>query len=93
MAWILQGNPKRFDVDDYLARYSYIYWSTPTNQKDFSLGDRVFIWRADDQAGAIAIGKSATIFTHTSGVTNELIPNHLLLHLRNEQEVQIDNRY
>lgn len=56
MAWILQGNPKRFDIDDYLSRYSFIYWSTPTNQKEFAVGDRVFIWRAVEQSGAIAIG-------------------------------------
>jgi len=57
MSWILQGNPKRFDVDDYLLRYRYIYWSAPTNQRDFALGDRMFIWRAGEQAGAVAIGR------------------------------------
>jgi hypothetical protein len=56
MAWILQGNPNRFDIDGYLSRYSYIYWSIPTNQKDFVVGDKVFIWRAGEQSGAIAIG-------------------------------------
>jgi hypothetical protein len=57
MSWILQGNPTRFDVDDYLARYPFIYWSAPTNHQDFALADRVFIWRAGEQAGAIAIGR------------------------------------
>jgi hypothetical protein len=57
MAWILQGNPKRFDVDDYLSRYPLVYWSAPTNQHDFMLADRVFIWRAGTQAGAVAIGR------------------------------------
>jgi len=56
MAWILQGNPNRFDIDDYLSRYSYIYWSVSTNQKDFVIGDIVFIWRAGEESGAIAIG-------------------------------------
>lgn len=56
MAWILQGNPNRFDIDDYLSRYSFIYWSTPTNQKDFLIGDRAFIWRAKTLAGIIAVG-------------------------------------
>jgi hypothetical protein len=56
MAWILQGNPNRFDIDEYLSRYSFIYWSTPTNQKDFSIGDLVFIWRADKDAGVVAYG-------------------------------------
>jgi HNH endonuclease len=57
MGWILQGNPKRFDIDGYLSSYLYIYWSAPTNQRDFGLADRVFIWRAGEQAGAVAIGR------------------------------------
>jgi len=56
MAWILQGNPNRFDIDDYLTRYSFIYWSTPTNQKDFAIGDTAFIWRSGASAGIIAVG-------------------------------------
>jgi hypothetical protein len=56
MAWILQGNPNRFDIDEYLSRYSFIYWSTPTNQKDFLIGDSVFIWRAGKDAGVVAYG-------------------------------------
>ena len=56
MAWILQGHPNRFDIDEYLSRYSFIYWSTPTNQKDFSIGDVVFIWRAGKDAGVVACG-------------------------------------
>src|SRR6266446_657971 len=58
MSWILQGNPKRFDINDYLSRYPFIiYLSAPTNQRDFALADRVFIWRAGEQAGAVAIGR------------------------------------
>src|SRR5262245_58712141 len=57
MSWILQGNPKRFDIDAYLSSYLYIYWIAPTNQRDFALADRVFIWRAGEQAGAVAIGR------------------------------------
>ncbi len=56
MAWILQGNPNRFDIDSYLSRYSYIYWSVSTNRKDFIVGDRVFIWKAGEQSGVIAMG-------------------------------------
>ena len=56
MAWIFQGNPNRFDIDDYLSRYSYIYWSAPTNQKEFEIGDKAFIWRSGAQAGLVAIG-------------------------------------
>ena len=56
MAWILQGNPKRFDIDDYLCRYSFIYWSTPTNQKEMVVGEKAFIWRSGELSGLVAIG-------------------------------------
>lgn len=57
MAWILQGNPNRFDIDEYLSRYLFIYWSTPTNQKDFLIDDTAYIWRAGVDAGVVASGK------------------------------------
>jgi len=57
MSWILQGNPKRFDIDDYLVRYPYLYWSAPINQKEFSMGDQIFIWRSGEYAGVVAIGR------------------------------------
>jgi hypothetical protein len=56
MSWIFQGNPNRFDIDDYLTRYSYIYWSAPTNQKEFDVGHKAFIWRSGVQAGLVAVG-------------------------------------
>lgn len=56
MAWIFQGNPKRFDIDDYLSRYSFIYWSAPTNQKEMTVGDRAFVWRSGELSGLVAIG-------------------------------------
>jgi predicted HNH restriction endonuclease len=54
--WILQGNPKLFDIDDYLARYPLIYWRTPTHKDKIRLGDRVYMWRAGPDAGVIASG-------------------------------------
>jgi len=56
-SWIFQGNPKVFDIDDYLTRYPLIYWRTPTHKKSISLGDRAFMWRAGENAGIIASGK------------------------------------
>ena len=58
-AWIFQGNPKRFDIDDYLSRYSYIYWSAPRYQADLQVGEPCMIWRSGASAGAIAIGRIA----------------------------------
>lgn len=57
MAWIFQGNPKVFDIDDYLARYSQlIYWRAPRYQLDIAIGDRAFIWRAGSESGVVASG-------------------------------------
>lgn len=58
MAWIFQGNPKRFDVDDYLSRYpQLIYWRTNRYVKDILVSDLVFVWRAGSASGAIAVGQ------------------------------------
>lgn len=57
MAWLFQGNPKLFNMDDYLARYpELLYWRTPTLTKKICVGDRVFLWRSGADAGAVAIG-------------------------------------
>jgi 5-methylcytosine-specific restriction endonuclease McrA len=58
MAWIFQGNPSRFDIDDYLSRYpQLIYWRTNRYVNELALGDPVFIWRAGVAAGAVAVGR------------------------------------
>jgi hypothetical protein len=57
MAWVFQGNPEKFDVDDYVVRYpELIYWRTPRYASQISVGDRAFVWRSGARAGAIAIG-------------------------------------
>lgn len=57
MAWIFQGNPKIFAVDDYVARYpELVYWRTPQYAGRIRVGDRSFLWRSGPNAGAIAIG-------------------------------------
>jgi hypothetical protein len=57
MAWIFQGNPKVYDIDDYLARYpELIYWRVPRYQSEIAVGDRAFIWRAGSESGVVASG-------------------------------------
>ena len=57
MAWIFQGNPQKFDIDDYLARYpQLIYWRVPRYQSEVAVGDRAFIWRAGSESGVVASG-------------------------------------
>jgi hypothetical protein len=57
MAWVFQGNPAKFDVDDYVARYpELVYWRTPRYASQIAIGDRAVIWRSGPDAGAIALG-------------------------------------
>lgn len=57
MAWIFQGNPDKFAIEDYLARYpELVYWRTPRYADQISIGDRAYIWRSGNDAGAIAVG-------------------------------------
>ncbi|MGK7378338.1 EVE domain-containing protein [Planococcus sp. 1R117A] len=47
--WIFQGNPKSFNVDDYLLENERIWWSIRQQHlaKHIQLNDEVFIWRSD----------------------------------------------
>lgn len=55
-SWIFQGNPDKFDIDDYLRQTDEIYWSVsvPKYQKLMKIGDEVFIWRAKGKQKAIS---------------------------------------
>ncbi len=55
--WLFQGNPARYDINDYLSRYAKIYWSTPRYQQRIAVGDRCVLWRAGPDAGAVAVGR------------------------------------
>ncbi len=69
MAWVFQGNPKKFSIDEYLSSFSeLIYWYTPTNASEIALGDRAFIWRSGDDAGAVAIGRVVELPIKASAV-------------------------
>lgn len=47
--WIFQGNPEKFEIDDYLKENKKIWWTI--RQRHFidriQNGDEVFIWRSD----------------------------------------------
>jgi len=59
--WLFQGNPKRYDIDDYLSRYRFVYWTVPRNRDAMRLGDRCVLWRSGTEAGAIAVGRIAEL--------------------------------
>ncbi|MBP1947127.1 AAA family ATPase [Virgibacillus litoralis] len=47
--WIFQGNPKQFNIDEYILDNKVVSWSI--RQKQFvdkvNIGDKVFLWRSD----------------------------------------------
>lgn len=47
--WIFQGNPRIFDIDNYVINHRYIWWSL--RQEHYldviGLDDEVFLWRSD----------------------------------------------
>jgi hypothetical protein len=46
--WIFQGNPDRFDIDQYLSKNRNFYWTVSRKQHQASLaiGDQIYLWRA-----------------------------------------------
>jgi hypothetical protein len=54
--WIFQGNPDKFNVDDYLQKSRKIYWSVtfPKHQRELAVGDHIYIWRAKGSQKAIS---------------------------------------
>jgi predicted HNH restriction endonuclease len=61
--WIFQGNPDKFDIDEYLRRTRKIYWSVKhkKHQNEMSRGDLVYLWRSKGSnnatSGIIASGQ------------------------------------
>ena len=63
--WLFQGNPDQFDIDVYLQKTKKIYWSVSVKkyQQEISIGDIVFLWRAQGKNKAISgvVAKSTVI--------------------------------
>ncbi|WP_174612909.1 AAA family ATPase [Virgibacillus ihumii] len=47
--WIFQGNPKQFNIDEYILNNENITWSVRQKQfvNEINLADKVFLWRSD----------------------------------------------
>ena len=67
-AFLFQGTPNRFAVNDYVARYPYLYWSATRLLKEIEEGDRAVIWRSGGDGGVIALGEVVEAPTPQSGV-------------------------
>jgi putative restriction endonuclease len=68
MAFVFQGNPNKFDIDDYLTRYPNIYWSVPRLGREIRIGDQIFIWRSGVSAGAVALGRITELPTEIRNI-------------------------
>lgn len=67
-SWIFQGNPKTFRVDDYLNSRVEFYWTVKQNKKLIKIGDIVYIWRAGEKAGIVAV---AQVTSHVEIVSDD----------------------
>jgi hypothetical protein len=54
--WILQANPKLYDIDAAIKAKQVIYWRVPQYTDDVKAGDRALMWRAGKQSGLIGWG-------------------------------------
>ena len=54
--FIFQGNPDKFNVDEYLANNTDIYWTASRFTGEMTVGDEAYIWRSGQKAGAVARG-------------------------------------
>ena len=53
--WIFQGNPDQFDLDAYLGTSpTQLPWLVTRYAQQIEVGDRVFIWRTQGSAKAVA---------------------------------------
>ena len=56
VAWILQGSPKEFPINQYLQSEGFKYWSAPKFKEDIKIGDIVYIYKCGKNASVLAKG-------------------------------------
>ena len=54
--WILQANPKIYDIDGALKARTVLYWRIPQHADEVQVGDQALIWRAGKQSGLVGWG-------------------------------------
>jgi len=79
--WIFQGNPDKFNIDEYLRRTKDIYWSVtqPKHQNEIKVGDLIYIWRAKGSKNAIS-GIVAFGVVNEESKPREEVKNKLVLY-------------
>ena len=59
-SWIFQGNPKYFQMDAYLESRQEFSWTVNQYATEIKTGDRVYIWRAGDNSGIVAVAEATS---------------------------------
>lgn len=64
--WIFQGNPKRFDIEGYLAaEQGTITWLVRQHRSELAIGDTVFLWQSEagdpERGGIVAECRVASL--------------------------------
>jgi len=71
--WIFQANPKRFDINRYLADgHTYIWWSLNQHKTEIHIGDEVFLWRSRNEKG---VGSGIIARTMVVSEAHEEVPS------------------
>lgn len=55
--WILQANPKHYDIDAALRTLDRIWWRVPQYTAQVEPGDVAVIWRSGRAAGIVGVGR------------------------------------
>ena len=55
--WVLQANPKLYDIDRSLQQLTDIVWRTPQYTGSIEPGDGAILWRAGSDAGIVGVGR------------------------------------
>jgi len=56
--WIFQGNPGIFKMNEYLESRKECSWTVKQYAAEIKTGDRVYIWRAGESSGIVAVAES-----------------------------------
>jgi MoxR-like ATPase len=59
-SWIFQGNPKYFQMDAYLESRQEFSWTVNQHATEIKTGDRVYIWRAGENSGIVAVAEATS---------------------------------
>lgn len=61
--WLVKGNPREFDLNEFVQRGEVDTWRTRKPPKDWSVKDRVFFWSSAPRLELVALG----VFLGTTG--------------------------